>query len=95
LARGVTRHRPILADAAGRPWRAPEKVIDALRESEARGLFDQILHKNDSVTLAYGVLSCVRSVLTSEINADVVQLLTPLFGGCRATVRSDKLIHAA
>jgi radical SAM superfamily enzyme with C-terminal helix-hairpin-helix motif len=93
LARGVCKTRPVLSDDDGRAWRAPEKVISAIREAEQRGIFDEILHKGDSVTLAYGALAMVRSVLSSETTVGMVELLTPLFGGTRATVNAAKVIH--
>src|SRR6187399_1632111 len=65
LARGICRYRPLLADDEGRPWRAPEKTIDAVRLAERTGRFDEILHKGDQVTLACGVLSAIKSVCSS------------------------------
>jgi len=94
LARGVCRYRPVLADDDGRPWRAPDKVINTIRDIERRGGFDEILHKGDSVTVAYGVLATVRSVLTSDTATRTVELLTPLFGGAKATINASKIVHA-
>jgi len=93
LARGICRHKCVLADNDGRPWRAPAKVIDGVREAEARGLYDEILHKGDQVTLAYGVLSTVRSVCSSDITTGMIELLMPLFGGAKATVQAAKIVH--
>ena len=87
LARGICRYKCVLADDDGRPWRAPGKVIDGVREAEARGLYDEILHKGDSVTLAHGVLSTVRSVMSSDTTTGMIELLMPLFGGAKATVQ--------
>jgi hypothetical protein len=94
MARGICRHRPVLADDDGRPWRAPKLVIDAIREAEAIGRFDEILHKGDNVTLAYGVMSAVRSIMASDTTTGMIELLTPLFGGVRATVNAAKVVHA-
>jgi hypothetical protein len=93
LARGICRYRPLLADDEGRPWRAPSKTIDAVRTAEAAGIFDEILHKGDSVTLAFGVLSAVRSVCSSDTTAGMIEILMPLFQGCRATVNAAKVVH--
>jgi hypothetical protein len=95
LARGIYRTRPLLADNDGRPWRAPGKVIDAVRTAEHSGYFDEILHKGDQVTLACGVLSMVRSVMSSDTTTGMIELLMPLMGGVRATVNSTKVVHAA
>jgi hypothetical protein len=56
--------------------------------------FDQILHKGDSVKLTNGVLATVRSVLSSDTAAGMVELLTPLFGGTKATVNAGRVVHA-
>jgi hypothetical protein len=85
MARGVCRHRPILANENGQPWRAPGPLIDAIRASESGGDFDQILHKGDAVTFAYGVLATLQSTSTiSALAPGVIELLTPLLGGARA-----------
>jgi hypothetical protein len=94
MARGVCRFRPVLADSDGHPWRAPGKVIEAVRKAEDAGMFDQILHRGDTVTLSYGVLSTVRAVLSDDAPHGMVGLLLPLFGGAKATVRQDKVVHA-
>ena len=81
LSRGVCRHNPVLADPDGRPWRAPAKIVDAVREAERLGSFDEILHKGDHITFAYGVLANVRSVMCSDTSSGLVELLTPLIRG--------------
>jgi len=93
LARGICRYRPLLADDEGRPWRAPQKTIDAVRLAEAQGLFDEILHKGDHVKLVHGVLSTIKSVCSSDTTVGMIEILMPLFGGARATVRADKIVH--
>jgi transcription antitermination factor NusG len=93
LARGVCRYRPVLADDDGRPWRAPSTVVEAIREAERRCAFDEILHKGDSVTLAFGVFATVRSVLTATPATNIVELLTPLFGGARARIDTARIAH--
>jgi hypothetical protein len=92
LARGVCKFRPVLADDSGRPWRAPERVIDAVKRAEQVGYFDEILHKGDYVTMTYGVLATIKSVCTTEAQAGMVELLTPLFGGARATANAAHLV---
>jgi len=94
LARGICRQHPVLADDTGRPWRAPAKDVEIIRDLERSGRFDEIMHKGDSVTLAYGVLACIRSVLASDPEARTAELFTPLFGGTRATISSAKLVRA-
>ena len=95
LARGIARNRCLLADENGRPWRAPCAAIEAVKQAEINGLFDEILHKGDAVTFTYGVLAMVRSVLASDAStAGMVDVITPLFGGARARVDSAKMVHA-
>ncbi|RPI47207.1 MAG: hypothetical protein EHM67_00060 [Hyphomicrobiaceae bacterium] len=95
LARGISRNNHLLADADGRPWRAPCKAIEAVKQAEINGLFDEILHKGDAVTFTYGVLAMVRSVLASDAStAGMVDVITPLFGGARARVDSTKMVSA-
>jgi len=95
LARGICRHRCLLADELGRPWRAPAKVIDGVREAEQSGQFDEILHKGDHVTMACGVLATLRAVCTSDVPSGMIELLTPLFGGSKATVNATRIVHAS
>jgi transcription antitermination factor NusG len=95
LARGITRYKCVLASEDGRPWRAPHHVIEAVQEAERTGRFDEILHKGDHVKLVSGVLSTVRSVMSSDTPAGTIQLLMPLFGGARATISSAKIVHLA
>jgi hypothetical protein len=63
MCRGLRKLRPILCDAEGRPWRASDRVIAAVREAEERGDFDEILAQGDKVQLAKGVLAGVKAVL--------------------------------
>jgi hypothetical protein len=95
MARGISRFRPILADDDGRPWRTQHRIIEAIRLAEANGNFDQIMHKGDCVTLAYGVLSTIRSTLAGDPALTAkVELLMPLFGGARAKVSTANIVQA-
>jgi Transcription termination factor nusG len=96
MARGVCKHRPILADSYGQPWRAPQKIIEAIQLAEQRGDFDEILHKGDNVTLTYGVLATVRAVLATDLESPtgMVELLTPLFGGTKIRIDPSRIAHA-
>jgi len=93
LARGIAKYKCVLADDDGRPWRAPNKVIEGVKEAERLGVYDEILHKGDNVTLAYGVLAAVRSVCSSDTTTGMIDILMPLFGGVRATVQAAKVVH--
>jgi hypothetical protein len=53
LARGVRRVKPVLCDSEGRLWRCPEAVVDAVRETEAAGGYDEALGPGDSVRLTF------------------------------------------
>jgi hypothetical protein len=91
LCRGINKLRPILADDDGRPWRAPERVIHAIRTAESRGDFDEILHKGDPVTLHCGVLATIRAVISTDVCTGTLELLTPLFGGSRVRVDPGRI----
>jgi len=39
------------------------------------------------------VLATVRFVMSDTASDGMVELLMPLFGGSRATVRADKIVH--
>jgi hypothetical protein len=71
-------------------------VIDAVKEAEARGDFDEILSPGDKVQLARGVLAGVKAVLTTTARHDggKVEILMPLFGGVRATVPQGNVARA-
>lgn len=94
MARGINRATPLLTGENGRPWRAPQKIIDAIKQAEQEGQFDEILHKGDDVTLAYGVLATVRSVLTETPCNGMVELLSPLLGGSKVRVDQSKIVRA-
>src|SRR5262249_4804457 len=68
VARGLLRTDTLLADQTGKPWRCPHDIIDALRQSEERGDFDEMLTRGDHVRLRqpYGVLSSVNAVLADK-----------------------------
>jgi hypothetical protein len=91
LVPSINRHKPVLSSNDGRIWVAPGPIIDAVREAEERGDYDEILKKGNRVTFAAGVLACIQSLLPDGR----VELLTPLFGNCRATTRSDKVALAS
>jgi hypothetical protein len=90
VCRGLRKLKPILANAEGRPWRAPDAVIAAVREAEARGDFDEILTQGDTVRLAQGVLAGVKAVLTGTTAGNKIEVLMPLFGGVKATARRKR-----
>jgi hypothetical protein len=92
-ARGVRRIKPILADEEGRPRLVPGHVIAAIKEAEARGMYDEIVAKGDSMKFAHGVLASISAVMESS-KGNTVQLLLPLFGGSRASVASSKVVRA-
>jgi hypothetical protein len=94
LCRGVRRIRPILSTSEGHLWRAPATVIDAVRESEDRGDFDEVLATGDPIKLAKGVLAGVQAVLTETACRGRVEILMPLFGGVKASVPQGNVMPA-
>jgi hypothetical protein len=84
VCRGLRRLQPILSDSEGRPWRAPDAVIMAVKEVEARGNFDDA--PGDKVKLTTSVLTGIQAVLTSTQASGRVEVLLPLLGGVKASV---------
>jgi hypothetical protein len=94
ICRGVRRAKPILCNAEGRPWRAPDLVIRAVMTAEVRGDFDEFLVQGDKVVLAKGVLAGVKAVLTGLPVCNRVEVLLPLFGGARTSVPEANVARA-
>jgi hypothetical protein len=61
-------------------------VIDAIREREAAGEFDEAVVVGDRVQVAKGALRGVQAVLTGNACSGRVEVLMLLFGGARASV---------
>jgi hypothetical protein len=86
IVRGLRRYRPILASQDGRPWLAPDFVIDGIRQAEADGRFNELLLRGDRVRLTSGILQGLNAKLERVASTDgLVELLGPLFGGSRMT----------
>ncbi len=81
-ARGLRRIKPVLSDTDGRPWRTPNYVINAIREAETRGSFDEILFKGDKIAFNSGILQGIQAFIEKS-SENSVQLLAPLFGGVK------------
>ena len=94
IVRGVRRFRAVLADDIGRPWRCPVAVIDAIKLAESCGEFDEIITIGDQVKLTRGVLASVAARINRDSGGSRVELLLPLFSGCRATVAVSQLMRA-
>ena len=91
--RGLRKVRPVLADDLGRPWRCPVAVIDAIRFAEQQGEFDEIIASGDQLKLTSGVLASVSARMSGSPGIRV-EVLLPLFNGCRATVSASQLVRA-
>jgi hypothetical protein len=95
ICRGVRKFKPILGDAEGRVWRAPDAVIAAVRESEDRGDFDEILAKGDQVRFTQGVLAVVTGTLISTAGSGCrAGILAPLLGGVGVSVPQGHVVRA-
>jgi hypothetical protein len=95
FCRGLTGHQFLLASAEGRIWEAPGEVIFELARAENEGRFDEIPPElGDKVRLrSPGALSGMDLIVAS-LDEKVAQLFSPLFQGCRATVRTSSLTRA-
>jgi hypothetical protein len=94
LCRGLRKFKPILSDNEGRLWRCPHSVIEAIRERETRGEFDEVVAVGDKVQVAKGALRGVEAVLTEIDDRGRLSLLLPLFGGAKATVPQTDVARA-
>ena len=93
-ARGLIKIRPILAANDGTPWRCPSVIINAVRDAESTGEFDELTVTGSKVKLTDGILSLISARMASPTGTNRVELLTPLFGGARVTVSSSRLVRA-
>jgi hypothetical protein len=91
LASGLRRSRPVLSDDDGNPWRCPRDVIAELMEHEAAGMFDEVLMPGDAVRIKGGALAGMLGLLQKNSKASRLTILSPLFGGVRATVSSKNI----
>jgi hypothetical protein len=94
LCRGLRKFKPILSDNEGRLWRCPRSVIEAIRERETHGEFDEVIAVGDKVRLGKGALCGVQAVLTEIDREGRLSLLLPLFGGAKATVPQADVARA-
>ena len=94
--RGLAGHQFLLASVEGRVWEAPGPVISELARAENEGRFDEVPPVlGDSVRLnGNGALSAM-DLLVSCLDTTTAQLLTPLFGGARATAKTTDLARAS
>jgi len=94
-ARGLRRFRPVLCHDDGTPWRACCEVIETVREAERRGEFDEHTPvRGDIVTMRRGVMAGIEAVVGHRQAAKTLEILTPLFGGVRATVSNSAVMRA-
>ena len=101
MSRGLLKTKPVLRDDDGTPWRCPARVVEAIKEGELKGEFDEILSKGDMVRVADSFLERVSSIVTTlsgsgnnVSRSSVVELLVPLLGGVRARVSSSRVSRA-
>jgi hypothetical protein len=93
-ARGLSRQNTILSDKEGRPWRTPDKVVQAIKTAEHNGKFDEILFKGDKIAFNSGILQGIQAFIEKS-SLNTVELLSPLFGGARLTTAPDAISRVA
>jgi hypothetical protein len=93
LCRGLRRIKPILSDSEGHLWRAPDDIVAAVRESEDRGDFDQLLQRHDPIVITRGVLASVQAIITDTARRGRVEVVMPLFGGVKASVPQGNVMR--
>lgn len=92
LAIRACRHRLTLLASEPGPWRCPHDVVQRLIEAEYNGTFDEPLARpGGNVTVARSIPAIIARALSST----TLELLTPLLGGVRAVVKTEKVRHNA
>ena len=98
LCRGLAREDMILSDPHGRPLRVRASVIAELREHEQAGVFDEQpagAHRPGSIAAVRSGPCAGMEVLVAAVRSrTALQVLTPLFGGARATVAARDVAAA-
>ena len=98
LCRGLAREDMILSDPLGRPLRVRAGVIAELRVHEQAGMFDEQpaeAHRPGSIAAVRSGPCAGMEVLVAAVRSrTALQVLTPLFGGARATVAARDVAAA-
>jgi hypothetical protein len=99
--RTLLQPKPVLADALGRPWRAPLHVIEAVRRIEAAGTLDESPESNLKIPLKIGDKVRINNKLLDGITAFIenssdkdLHVLMPLLGGARVRVARASVTKA-
>ena len=95
FARGLCGHKPLLASAEGRLWVAPADVVFEVAKLENEGAYDQTdVGFGDKVRLREAGVLSTFDMLVARATPRIIELLSPLFGGVRATARVGDLARA-
>ena len=94
--RGLAGPRFLVASADGRVWEAPGSVIFEIARAENEGRFDEVPPAlGDRVRLKGSGALSTMDLLVSCLDTTTAQLLTPLFGGVRATAKIADLARVS
>lgn len=93
---GLPGHRCLLSSAEGTVWTASGDVIFEIARLENEGAFDALeIVRGERVRLkGTSALSAV-DLLVATAGDKMVELLSPLFGGVKASARPADLVRAA
>ena len=98
LCRGLARENMVLADARGHALRVRAAVIAELKDYEQAGMFDvqpASAHRPGSIAAVKSGPCAGMEVLVASIRSrTALQVLTPLFGGARASVAARNIAAA-
>ena len=96
FARGLCGHKHLVASPGGKLWTAPADVVFEVAKLENEGAYDQTeVGLGQRVKLRGTSPLSSFDMLVAHATPRVVELLAPLFGGVRATVRLGDLTRAA
>jgi hypothetical protein len=95
LTRTLRQPRPLLCSSEGAVWTCPAATIFEIARLENEGKFDEVPPEIASrARLKGGGVLSTMDLLISCLDTTTAQVLSPLFGGVRATVKTSDLVKA-
>ncbi len=93
--RGLPSQKYLLTSAEGAIWTMGSAIVDEIMRLEREGTFDEVPPElGDRVRLKGGGALSTMELLVASLDTATAQILTPLFGGTRATVKTADLARA-
>ena len=95
FVRHLRQPRPLLCSSEGAVWTCSAATIFEIARLENEGKFDEVPPElGDRVRLKGNSALSTMDMLVSCLDTTVAEVLSPLFGGVKATVRTADLVKA-